>query len=73
MTLEDFREMTADLDGDTEMYIFAKDTLFPICIEDSAVLDLTNDNHELTVISLTACDHNEGGKYNVGLPGIILN
>ena len=47
MTLEDFRELTADLDGDTEMYIFAKDTLFPICIEDSAVLDLTNDNHEI--------------------------
>jgi hypothetical protein len=73
MTLEDFREMTADLDGDTEMYIFANDTLFPICIEDSAVLDLTNDNHELTVISLTACDHKEGGKYILGMSDIMLN
>jgi hypothetical protein len=73
MTLEDFRELTADLDGDTEMYIFANDTLFPICIEDSAVLDLTNDNHELTVISLTACDHKEGGKYILGMSDIILN
>ena len=73
MTLEDFRELTADLDGDTEMYIFANDTLFPICIENSAVLDLTNDNHELTVISLTACDHKEGGKYILGMSDIILN
>jgi hypothetical protein len=73
MTLEDFRELTADLDGDTEMYIFANETLFPICIEDSAVLDLTNDNHELTVISLTACDHKEGGKYILGMSDIILN
>ena len=73
MTLEDFRELTADLDGDTGMYIFANDTLFPICIEDSAVLDLTNHNHELTVISLTACDHNQEGKYTIGMPNIILN
>ena len=73
MTLEDFRELTADLDGDTEMYIFANDTLFPICIEDSAVLDLTNDKKQLTVVSLTACDHNEGGKYTIGMPDIILN
>lgn len=73
MTLEDFRELTADLDGDTEMYIFANDTLFPICIEDSAVLDLTNDKRQITVVSLTACNHNDEGKYTVGMPGIILN
>ena len=73
MTLEDFRELTADLDGDTEMYIFANDTLFPICIEDSAVLDLTNDKRQITVVSLTACNHNDEGKYTVGMPNIILN
>ena len=73
MTLEDFRELTADLDGDTEMYIFANDTLFPICIEDSAVLDLTNDKKQLTVVSLTACNHIDEGKYTVGMPNIILN
>ena len=73
MTLEDFRELTADLDGDTEMYIFANDTLFPICIEDSAVLDLTNDKRQLTVVSLTACNHKDEGKYTVGMPNIILN
>jgi hypothetical protein len=73
MTLEDFRELTADLDGDIEMYIFANDTLFPICIEDSAVLDLTNDKKQITVVSLTSCNHNDEGKYTVGMPGIILN
>jgi len=73
MTLEDFRELTAGLDGDTEMYIFANDTLFPICIEDSAVLDLTNDKRQLTVVSLTACNHTDEGKYTVGMPNIILN
>lgn len=73
MTLEDFRELTADLDGDIEMYIFANETLFPICIEDSAVLDLTNDKRQITVVSLTACNHNDEGKYTVGMPGIILN
>lgn len=73
MTLEDFRELTANLDGDTEMYIFANDTLFPICIEDSAVLDLTNDKRQLTVVSLTACNHTDEGKYTVGMPNIILN
>ena len=73
MTLEDFRELTADLDGDIEMYIFANDTLLPICIEDSAVLDLTNDKRQITVVSLTVCNHNDEGKYTVGMPGIILN
>lgn len=73
MTLDDFRELTADLDGDTEMYIFANDVLFPICIEDSGILDLTNDRKQLTVVSLTACNHNSGDKYTVSLPSIILN
>lgn len=73
MTLEDFRELTANLDGDTEMYIFANDTLFPICIEDSGILDLTNDKKQITVISLVSCNHSDEGKYTVGMPGIILN